>query len=189
MHVKFESIKKSDFRYIFYDMQKQFPKAELKSYDEYEELLDSNKYKVFYALENGIKIGYVLFAEVENVIWLDYVAVFEKFHSKGYGSQIIEAMKTLSKDALILEVEPKDEKIPNTLRRIKFYEKLGAHKLNIEYYYPNKNGCINLDLYEIKYNKNANIDYKLIIEKAFEMLHSYLTHYKYILNKISINET
>ena len=54
---------------------------------------------------------------------------------------------------IYLEVEKADESVINTIRRINFYKSLGAKKLDINYFYPNKDGCIELDLYFLPFCK------------------------------------
>lgn len=180
------------FNDVFSDMLNQFPKNELKGYDVYLNLLKSDNYLLFKAFDNNHEVGYSLIArdKVNNVIWLDYLAVHEKFHSKGYGGKILEALKDyfIEVRGCYLEVEKADENIPDTIRRIKFYENLGALRLNCDYYYPNKLGDLAMDMYFIPYHKDLP-DCKTtisVISNIFELLHIDLNHIDQVLKKITV---
>lgn len=190
MTVNLKKIATDKFSSIYSDMQKQFPQSEMKSYEVFLKLIDDGKYHVLAAYDREILVGYVIFAEIEDVIWLDYIAVLEELHSKGYGSKILNELKNIHshKIGCILEVECSDESEPNTLRRIKFYENLGAKKLPVDYFYPNEKGDIKLDLYMIPHNQDCDFNIKEVIADVFELLHSELPHFKEVLDKISVNE-
>ena len=81
-----------DFRDIYTDMLTQFPKEELKSYEEFQNLLKLPQYKLFVLDKDNKHVGYSLwFKDYEmKFIWLDYIAIFKEFHSKGYGSVCIK---------------------------------------------------------------------------------------------------
>lgn len=179
-------ISNDEFPFIYSDMQKQFPQSELKSFAQFQKLFNSGCYFGYKAIDNDVFTGYVIVADFENIIWLDYIAVLKEFHSKGYGHKILKALKDVYKNkcGCILEVECPDENEPNTLRRIKFYQNLGAQKQPVNYFYPNQYGCVKLDLYLIKFAENCNINFKNIISGVFELLHSDIPHYKDVLNRI-----
>ena len=122
-----------------------------------------------------------------NTLWLDYFAVYKHFHSQGKGSEIMRNFITYFSDynGCYLELEQPDETALDTLRRIKFYENLGAVKLNIRYFYPNKNGDLPMDLYFLPFRNFLPENTLKTIQNIFFLLHSDITHIKSVLNKIS----
>lgn len=187
---------------IYADMLIQFPKEELKSYECFENLLKDEDYNIYSAVDNDVKVGYVvLYNDKHNkTLWLDYLAVYKDFHSKGYGSLILKAMKKHFSDSdpnqninikgIWLEVEKPDPKKPNTIRRISFYERLGAIKVNCEYFYPNTEGALPMDLYFLPFQKYFMPDCEFVlssIKNAFTFLHCDLPHHQAVFNEINFD--
>ncbi len=186
-------LKKADpniFDFVYSDMKKQFPVSELKDYDAFVNLLEKTNYELLLAKMDNITIGYVIVAKdnINKVIWLDYIAILEDFHGKGYGSLIMLNLKKYYSDynGCYLEVEKPDLTCNNTLRRIKFYKNLGAVKLDIDYYYPNKDGMLPMDLYFIAYNNFSpgKLFTQSVINNIFMLLHKNIIHYQEVLSKI-----
>lgn len=186
MPIDFKKIGKDEFPLIYSDMQKQFPQSELKPYEIFLKLIDTHKYKVYAAHDDGNLVGYVVVAEIEDVIWLDYIAVLKEFHSNGYGAQILGELENIyaDKTGCLFEVEVPDVEELDTLRRIKFYKNLGAQKLPIDYFYPNAEGSIKMHLYAFPYKSCNNLNYREIIKGVFELIHSDLLHRDDVLAKI-----
>lgn len=181
-----ELVKTSYFKKIYSDMLFQFPASELKQYEKFQKILGEN-YSAYDVIEDGIPVGYVVLFLWNDFIFIDYVAIFKEFQSKGYGGKILETLKEKfnSKKGCFLEVEKPDESKPNTLRRIRFYQKHGAEKIGINYLYPNETGFLPMDLYYIKYSVPAEYqETRDFIEKLFEIVHGDLMHSKEVLSKI-----
>lgn len=171
-------------------MTAQFPQSELQSYETYLALLKSEKYCFFKALDDQKEVGYCLLykEDSKDFLWLDYIAVFKEFHSCGYGKKIISdlALNFPQYKGVYLEVEKPDDEAPDTIRRIRFYENLGAQRLDIVYFYPNAQDCVALDLYFLPFNSPVPSSKEAIeaVTCAFGALHSHLPHYKEVLKKI-----
>ena len=174
-----------NFKDIYQDMQLQFPPEELKPYEHLKSLAGKN-YRVYQVCQT-LPVGYILLYETEKFIFIDYIAIYKNFHSQGFGSKILESLKReFNKKGCFLEVEKPDENNPDTIRRIKFYKKHGAGKLDIDYIYPNKQGGLPMDLYYIPFN-DENIqqeEIKDFITELFKNLHSDIKDNMKILNKI-----
>lgn len=182
----------SNFDSIYSDMKTQFPESELNEYFVYHNLLLSDKYKLYLAKEDDEFIGYVLLCNLveEKFLWVDYISVLKQFQSRGYGHKIFKCLldKYNTYNGIYLEVEKPDETDIKTIRRINFYRTLGAEKLNIEYYYPNKSGCIPMDLYflpisekKIPFNVTNNI-----VRIVFNLIHSHHSHMQQVLDRIVV---
>lgn len=193
MNFKLEKADIRVFDSVFNDMAEQFPTTEMKDYKTFCKLLYSENYELLTAKESDITVGYALVAlDKENmVLWLDYIAVLKDFHSKGYGSKVLKNLKELYEDykGCYLEVEKPDKNDFNTLRRIKFYENLGALKLNVDYFYPNSEGMLAMDLYFIPYSDFLpDKDFTgSVIKNIFSFLHADIKHLPLVLAKIKDN--
>ena len=172
------------------DMIKQFPISELKPFEIFKSLFCQNNYIIYEAQENNQDIGYIIIVEdnKDKFIWVDYLAIFKEFHSKGFGSSILNKLKEQYKDfnGCYLEVEKPDKNNPNTIRRINFYKKHGAVKLPVDYYYPNKTGCLPMDLYYIPYNKTEINNILYVIKQVFNFLHKDIENIDEIYKRIKI---
>ena len=183
-----------DFELIYKNyMIEQFPATELKSYDEFISLLtDFDKsYHIYWVKDSDFLVGYILFYidDNRNFLWIDYLAVLPDFYSKGYGRCILDELKNnFSKYRCIyFEVEKPVEEDPNTVRRVRFYESCGCKKLDCEYYYPNKDGCLPMDLYALEIYNSSSLKKDILedIHSAFCALHSQYPHIESVFAKIN----
>lgn len=180
-----ELIKTSDFSVIYDDMQIQFPASEMKSLEKFQSISGDNYY--IYNVIEKVPVGYVVIFEYLDFIFIDYIAVYKEFHSQGFGGKILERLRELFKDkkGCFLEVEKPDLENFNTIRRIDFYKKHGAKKLDINYLYPNKTGFLPMDLYYINYGSEPDYcETKSFVTKLFEVVHKDISHCGQILEKI-----
>lgn len=169
---KLSKIQKEEFAPVYSDMTGQFPIFELKSYEHYIKYFDSDKYCFYRAGD----IGYILFVNIDDYIWVDYLAIFKEYQSMGFGSKILDLIKEEFKNykGIFFEVEKVDFNKINTVKRSKFYVKNGVNPVNnIEYYYPNDEGGLLMDLYycPLKDKNPDNKTIKKVISDVFEFIH------------------
>lgn len=191
MAITLEMANLADFEYIYNDMETQFPKNEMKPYGVFCGLLNLPCYDLYHIKENETSVGYALIANNEDFLWLEYFAIYKKFHSKGYGSKIIASLKDNFPKfkGCFLEVEKPDENKINTIRRIKFYENLGVINLNYDYFYPNEEGFIKMELFYLPFGNVILPDVSIIkkvIKKIFLTLHAKIPHLNEVLLKNGI---
>lgn len=108
----------------------------------------------------------------EDFIWLDYLVIERAYQSKGYGSKFFEEMMRMWSDrkGMFIEIEiPKGDDI-NQVRRIAYYEKLGAKRLPINYHLPTEVDDMAMYLY-FKENSSFNLS-KAYIQKAINLANS-----------------
>ena len=176
----------NDFLAVYDDMLLQFPPCELKTKERFTELFKTGVYKLFLC-----SFGYMLILEenITNTIWLDYFAVYKKFHSQGKGSEMLRAMiQFFSKySGCYLELECPDEKFPDTLRRVKFYEKFGAYNLDMNYFYPAKDKPFRMELFFLPFgSKKPDKDTVFLsVKNVFNTLHSDVPNLCDFLHQIS----
>lgn len=179
-----------NIEYIYNNMLIQFPKNELKTFEQYKNLTSFNEYVVYDAIENEKQKGYIIIVENKKLkcVWIDYLAVFQEYQSQGYGHKILKRLKDLyfNYNGCFLEVEKPNKNNINTIRRVKFYEMQGAEKLPIDYYFPDYNEALSMDLYYFNYNnKTLKSDYIFDeIKFVFNILHSDIKNVEKIYKKI-----
>ncbi len=182
-NLRFRKLNIDEFYEIYQDMEIQFPKNELKSYDVFVKLLNADVLECVGVYDKDYLIGYFLYTSLKNDHkWLDYIAIRKEFHSKGYGSKIMQCLRDC-----YLEVEKPDVNLPNTIRRIDFYEALGAKKLDVNYIYPNDFGGLPMDLYYIGENLPDYEEAIEAIDEIFNKLHSTVKNMPQILQSIKLS--
>lgn len=167
----------TNLKMIYVDMLTQFPKEELKSFEEFEKNLKLPQCKLHVYKPEGEIVGYsVWFIDDEmEFLWLDYIAILKDFHSRGYGSLYLrDFIKEYSdKKYCFFEVEkPIDEQ---SIRRQKFYEKLGCKNTGIKYFFPNKYKKLEMDLLYLGINtdKAPEKEYtNAVIRKVHKIIHN-----------------
>lgn len=176
---------------IYKDMLTQFPQNELKTFEQYKILCQKEEYVIYNAIENNEQVGYIIIVENKELkyVWIDYLAVFKKFHSQGYGHKILTQLKELysNYNGCFLEVEKINIETPNTIRRVNFYESQGAIKQPVDYYYPDYKVALPMDLYYFPYQEISPIANVLKeIKFVFNTLHTDLNNTNEIYNKITL---
>lgn len=141
-----------EFDSIYADMVKQFPPEELKPREAFQRLFKDESFDAFLVLNaENEPVGYFTAYKIpkEKMVLLDHLAVFEKYHGKGYGTKLLPIMQKHYADwkGLILEVEQPSPHAPNTVRRVRFYKSCGAYKLDMRYLLPGPDGATPMDLY------------------------------------------
>ncbi|WP_054951382.1 GNAT family N-acetyltransferase [Numidum massiliense] len=113
-------------------LAKYFPEEEMKSKEHMERLLADKPH--IYKKDVGPE-HVVMYAEFPDFLFVDYLLVAKEGRSKGLGSQLIEKMKRKQKP-IILEVEPIDYTDSDTVKRQRFYKRIGFHKAQLINYWP-----------------------------------------------------
>jgi len=136
----------ADLDQVFQRFEKDFPSAERMERTHLKLLLSKGRYRLLLAKHRVFDalIGYAFVYEPENpaMIWLDYMAIDERFQSAGYGTLLFHKLALRRPDGMgvFLEVEIADSPDPTTRReqerRIAFYQRLGAHILQLPYRLP-----------------------------------------------------
>lgn len=187
-----ETASKEDFTEVYKDMKTHFREDELRPYEKFIPLINDPKYTFLQIRHGDHKVGYMLlYPERESkFLWPEYFVIKKEFQSMGYGSKVLEILKSHFPDmnGLFLEIEHEDKASPNTTKRIKFYEKNGAKKLDIKYIHPTPGGGRPMYLFYLPIKKNLLPDREetlKVMKKAFEYLHSYIPNIKQIYKRIA----
>ncbi|SDZ00660.1 Acetyltransferase (GNAT) domain-containing protein [Evansella caseinilytica] len=157
----------------WYDKLNQyFPVEEMKSREHMELLLQEKR--AVYKKDEG-KYHVMMYADMEDFIFVDYLFVSKEARGKGVGKQLLDKLKQRGKP-IILEVEPIDYKDTDTQKRLRFYQREGfQHAKSIGYRRRSlETGEIN-EL-EILYWSPANESEVSIYNKmrhTYETIHTY----------------
>ncbi|MCG1020117.1 GNAT family N-acetyltransferase [Sutcliffiella horikoshii] len=107
-----------------------FPVEEMKS-REHMELLLKEKGDIYHKDEGEHHV--LMYVELENFIFIDYLFVSKDARGMGLGHKLLDKMKEKGK-AIILEVEPVDYEDTDTEKRLRFYKREGfEHASSIGY--------------------------------------------------------
>lgn len=167
-------ISNDDFLDIYSDMQKQFPISELKAYDSMIKLSSLEEYKIFRCYIDELEVGYILAFISDGYILVDYLAIYEQYHSKGYGREVLgQLFKNYSYlKCCLFEVEKLNKFDIKTIRRHNFYKNLGCLDTEINYLYPSYNGAIPMNLLYYTLSSDINReDIKFFIKNMFNKIH------------------
>lgn len=141
-----------------------FPASELKSRGQFERLMAKGDYTLYLLhlaqhaasdADADAVVGYALVYEPASpaIAWLDYIAIDPRLRNSGLGTAFLNKLcQTLGSTlGLMLEVEPPTSADADTLvnqrRRIAFYERIGARRLNVTYFFPAQDGPLPMLLY------------------------------------------
>lgn len=182
-----------DLETVYRDMTHQFPPEELKSVDWLSALIKNRKYDLWLAEEDGKQIAYLMICPCQDYLWLDYIAVFPEHHAKGYGSKILPMLSEVYPDSqgVFLEVEHENKKDVNTVRRIRFYQRLGAEMVFKNYLLPTLEGGFPMGLYFLPYHENLPQAPEILetIRYVFDTVHADVTSRTLLLEQMAKDMT
>lgn len=149
-----------------------FPIEEMKS-KEHMEILLKDKGDIYHKDEGPNHV--LMYAELEDFIFIDYLFVSGNARGQGLGHKLIEKLKERSKP-IILEVEPVNYKDTDTEKRLRFYKREGfKHAQSIGY--ERKSLATNeINSMEILYWSPTNEPEEKIFEamrKTYNLIHTY----------------
>lgn len=174
MNLKLENIQLLT-KEIFLDMQEQFPPEEMKTLAEFNTLLKNNKYFLEVLYADNETAGYILYYKSE-FLWIDYIAVLKKYHSKGFGSKVLQLFfeKHKNLNGCYFEVEKENPADTNTTRRLNFYKKLGCLATEFKYFFPNDIKHLEMNLLYKELGKKTPEKKQIFqdITGVFQSLHS-----------------
>lgn len=166
LEVKVVRKKNKDYKNIEKLMLESFPKEELFSFRILNLFSKIRKCDYLCYYDNSSLIGISYSYKYNNLVFILYLAVSKEFHSKGYGSMILDYIKDKYKDSeFVLNVEKLDKNALNYKereRRYKFYYKNGFKKTGLVF----KEEIV-YDVLSTKENLEANEYQKLLKKMLF----------------------
>ena len=128
----------NEFKNNIYDKYvKLFPENEQREWSKIEESYKKGIEKFYKIVLKNEVIGFFMLENLNSnyPFYLDYFAIFKEFQNKGYGSKAIVKLidKIVGNNGLIAEIEKENIENPITIKRLKFYSRLGFKKVESEY--------------------------------------------------------
>ncbi|WP_433748948.1 GNAT family N-acetyltransferase [Falsibacillus pallidus] len=149
-----------------------FPVVEMKSKEHMETLL-KEKGEIYHKDEGPLHV--LMYVELEDFTFIDYLFVSKDARGQGLGHKLIEKLKKKNKP-IILEVEPVNYEDTDTEKRLRFYKREGfEHAQNIGY--RRRSLATNeINAMEILYwapNNESEEQVYEAMKKTYEMIHTY----------------
>lgn len=123
-----------NFEQIFSLMEISFPKNEFRTFENQKKLLQNPYYNIItQENEKNDVIAFLAFWSFNTFNFIEHLAVSPLCRGKGTGTKIMnDFINKNSSKSIVLEIEPPSDEI--TVKRLKFYERLGFKLNNYEYY-------------------------------------------------------
>lgn len=122
---------------IYEEYTKLFPEEEQRDWENIKITYEKGVEKFYKIVENNTIIGFFMLEKIseKHPYYMDYFAIFKQYQNKGYGTQAIRKLllEIGKKQELCIEIEKEEEFNEITVKRAKFYEKLGFRKIDSEY--------------------------------------------------------
>ncbi|MCK9223445.1 MAG: GNAT family N-acetyltransferase [Candidatus Muirbacterium halophilum] len=177
-NITFEFIVVEDFDFNFDFMKIDFPEYELMDLLHFKKLIFEGNYKgiKFFYNKNFVAYCFYYITADKKFLWLDYFAVLSEFRNMGIGSKILLFIKeNFNVNGVFLELEIPKFDDDFCKRRIEFYERNNAIKLNIDYNFKTKgNDYISMFIYYIPFEDLIPdlVDTENIMSECLSKIHS-----------------
>jgi ribosomal protein S18 acetylase RimI-like enzyme len=151
-----------------------FPPTERRSWAGLEYELNYEKRLYAYALLQDDKfVGFINYWLFDRFCYIEHFAVSPNLRGKHIGSEAMEILRSKTNLPIVLEVEMPNN--PNSIRRIKFYERLGYKVLSHNYAQPpyEGNGFLIPLLIMCDNNHFASTHFELIKETLYTEVYHY----------------
>jgi len=130
-----KKFQRSDFDSFFKLMSEAFPIVEQRSYEDAKNLLYEDLYNIIVDKdEEDNIIAFIASWEFDDFNFVEHFAVDSKMRGSGMGTSMLKDYLNRCNNFIFLEVELPQNDI--SIRRVKFYERLGFHLNNFEYFQP-----------------------------------------------------
>lgn len=135
--ITFTRINTSDDNYPFVEtlLHASFPETERRDDEEQRRNTDSNpKFSCYLITDGNTPVGLFTLWKLNGFHYAEHLATSPEVRNRGYGKQIMEKVREMVPDILVLEVEePTDEM---STRRIGFYRRCGLNLCDKPYFQP-----------------------------------------------------
>lgn len=103
--------------------EESFPLDERRDFPQLKQLLNNPEMFLMAAIEDHWCVGFLIYWDLANFIFLEHTAVDHNLRGKGYGTEMLQQLSLLTEKPIVLEVELPEDEIKQ--KRIIFYEKHG----------------------------------------------------------------
>lgn len=113
------------FDEIYSIYEEAFPAIERRTREGQRQVLEEPSYRLLVVEEAGTILAFLGVWDLESCVFLEHLATTACCRGKGYGKILVEELLRDTKKPVFLEIEPVTEENPITVRRAKFYKRLG----------------------------------------------------------------
>lgn len=155
-----------------------FPIEEMKSREHMETLL-KERANIYHKDEGPYHV--LMYAELENFVFIDYLFVSKESRGQGLGHKLMEKLKQKGKP-IILEVEPINYEDSDTEKRLRYYKREGFKHAESIGYKRRSLATNEINIMEILYWAPHNESEEMIFEamkKTYELIHTYKDEHFY----------
>lgn len=135
--MKLIPMKKAEFSAVYDQLEQNFIREERRSREDAEAMLERSQYVVYHAISGDERVGFITVWELDGFTFAEHFVVYEAFRNRGYGAEILAALKEIY-PRIVLEAEPPVGEMPR--RRIGFYERNGFCRNPRPYFQPSYYG-------------------------------------------------
>lgn len=135
--VTFTKINTKDKNYPFVEnlLHASFPETERRDDEGQRNNTDYNsKFSCYLITDEDTLVGMLTLWQLDGFHYAEHLATSPEVRNRGYGKQIMEKVKEIVPDILVLEVEEPEDEL--SIRRIKFYQRCGLALCNKPYIQP-----------------------------------------------------
>ncbi|MGQ1948036.1 GNAT family N-acetyltransferase [Geofilum sp. OHC36d9] len=116
-------------------MEKSFPKNETRTYEDFVSVLKNKDFAVVILSTQQSKIkGFITYWQLQMFHFVEHFAIAPHLRGQGIGSALLSTFIAENNRPVVLEVEPPTTAI--SIKRVKFYERLGFTLTNFAYQQP-----------------------------------------------------
>lgn len=167
-----ELMLKNEIDDVYQLFENSFVPAELRPYQWFVDLYNSNKFKIYIEKQEQTILGAIIVWEFNDFAYLENFAVNQEIRGQGLGGKILEEIKNIYADVtIVLEVEKVYDELSK--RRIEFYQR-HDFKLNPWIYIqpPLRQESSDVKLHLMSYLGNLDEErYRNIKETLFETVY------------------
>lgn len=121
--MKLIRMKKDEFSLVYKEMEKNFPREEIRDFAPALALVDGEeKYRIYHIVDGDEKVGFLAVWGLDGFTFIEHFVVYGPYRNKGYGGLTLSLAKDEFK-SLVLEAEPPETEMAK--RRIAFYHRNG----------------------------------------------------------------
>ena len=113
---------KGDFSAIYNEMQKSFPREEMRDFDDACAVFDDPAYTVYHLEKDGARVGFLTVWSLDGFTFGEHFVIYEAYRNRGLGGEAIDAA-TATFGRFALEAEHPTTEI--AARRQGFYRRHG----------------------------------------------------------------
>ena len=185
-------INSKEFLSFYERMFEEFPESEMKSLEDFTNLLDEGKYFCIGYLDDNRLVGFALgLLTSEKFFWLDYLQIFKENQNGGYGSLLLKAiLNEYAPSGILLETEVIDSDDYNDIknRRMRFYDRFDIHQIHCNYLFPCSDGTY-IDTLNLQYIPSSTRNFvkkeelQQAVREAVGTIHKALPHAKGLMER------